>query len=428
MNATLADRLAADFAAAAPALPAGILGVARRQRALGALLERGLPSPRDDAWKYANLRSLEHARFAPAPPLTRVPETLPPAIEGFARYVFVDGRLHADASALLGKDAGVAVERRQATAREPEPDAAVARLALANEAFAVDALHVAADATATPRGIEIVAVAAGEAATGASYPRIEIVLERGARLQLIERHISLGETASLVNVAVAVKLAESAMLEHVRIQDCAPRATWLDSLHAHLAQRAQYQLASIALGSQSARSTLEIDLAGREAQLTLDGLSVADGTQVHDTYALVRHGAARSRTTEVFRGIAAGRSRVAFNGHIVVDTGAAGVDSQQSLRGLLAGPAAEIDLRPQLEIYTDDVRCSHGATAGKLDDTMLFYLLSRGLEPDVARTLLEWAFLEDVVARIPVPPLRAQLERRLAGRLRDAPAAGELLG
>jgi len=110
---------------------------------------------------------------------------------------------------------------------------------------------------------------------------------------------------------------------------------------------------------------------------------------------------------------------VAFNGKIVVANNAAGTDSQQSLRGLLAGSDAEIDVRPQLEIYTDDVRCSHGATVGKLDDHMLFYLLSRGLEPDTAQRLLKWAFLQEVIARISLPALRREIEARLPGALQD---------
>jgi len=118
---------------------------------------------------------------------------------------------------------------------------------------------------------------------------------------------------------------------------------------------------------------------------------------------------------------------VGFNGKIVVAPGAAGTDSRQSLRGLLAGPGAEIDVRPQLEIYTDDVRCSHGATAGKLDDNMLFYLLSRGIERDTAQRLLKWAFLEDVVSRIAIPDLRKHIETRLAGQLQETATLKDLL-
>jgi len=126
---------------------------------------------------------------------------------------------------------------------------------------------------------------------------------------------------------------------------------------------------------------------GEQASVLLALAALGTRAQVQDTYALIEHVAPQARTTQIFRGIAAGRSRVACNGKIVVARGAHGTDSRQSLRGLLAGAEAEIDVRPQLEIYTDDVRCSHGATAGKLDDDMLFYLLSRGLTPDTAQRL-----------------------------------------
>jgi len=156
-------------------------------------------------------------------------------------------------------------------------------------------------------------------------------------------------------------------------------------------------------------------------------VSLGERNQVHDTFALVDHAAPRARTDESFRGIASGRARVAFNGKVVVREGAQGTDSRQSLRGLLAGPEAEIDVRPQLEIYTDDVKCSHGATAGKLDDMMLFYLLSRGIDRETAQKLLKWAFLEDVVSKISVPELRRQIEQTLAGQMPDVGELKELV-
>jgi Fe-S cluster assembly protein SufD len=170
-----------------------------------------------------------------------------------------------------------------------------------------------------------------------------------------------------------------------------------------------------------------VQLAGEHAEVGLFGASLGGKNQVHDTYAVVEHIAPNARTAQTFRGISSGRARVAFNGKIIVHKGAHGTDSSQSLRGLLAGTDAEIDVRPQLEIYTDDVRCNHGATAGKLDDNMLFYLLSRGLDRETAQRLLKWAFLEDVVAKIDVPELRRQIEQTLAGQLDNSAALSELL-
>jgi Fe-S cluster assembly protein SufD len=226
---------------------------------------------------------------------------------------------------------------------------------------------------------------------------------------------------------LSVSIKEGARVDHYRVQQTGARAVYIDTLYAAVAANARYRIYAANLGSQSARSTLHVQLAGAHSQLALHALSVADRHQVHDTYALVDHVAAHTRTDETFRGIAGGRSRVAFNGKIVVRSGARQTDSKQSLRGLLAGPEAEIDVRPQLEIYTDDVRCAHGATAGKLDETMLFYLLSRGIDRDRAQQLLKWAFLEDVVSKISVPELRRQIEESLVGRMQESTALKELL-
>jgi Fe-S cluster assembly protein SufD len=265
--------------------------------------------------------------------------------------------------------------------------------------------------------LELLFVAHAESQEGASYPRVELRLDSGARLTLIERHVSAGSGASFVNSAVTVELARGAALHHYRLQALAARAIAFDTLSAVLAREACYRLFGISTGAQSSRSTLAVQLAGERADLTLAVLSLGDRQQVQDTYARVEHAAPGARTEQIFRGISAGRARVAFNGKIVVAPEAQGTDSRQSLRGLLAGPEAEIDVRPQLEIHTDEVRCSHGATVGKLDESMLFYLLSRGLEPAVAQRLLKWAFLEDVVAKIAVPELRRDIEKRLALQL-----------
>jgi Fe-S cluster assembly protein SufD len=226
---------------------------------------------------------------------------------------------------------------------------------------------------------------------------------------------------------VDVEVGRDANVQHYRVQQTGARAIWFDTLTARLEQNARYQVHTVNLGAVSARSTMHIQLTGERSEVGLFNVSVAGKNQVHDTFALVEHIAANARTEQAFRGISGGRARVAFNGKIIVRRGAHGTDSRQSLRGLLAGKDAEIDVRPQLEIYTDDVKCNHGATAGKLDDNMLFYLLSRGLDRETALRLLKWAFLEDVVAKIEVSELRRQIEQSLAGQLEDAAALKEFL-
>ncbi|HEU5442325.1 MAG TPA: SufD family Fe-S cluster assembly protein [Steroidobacteraceae bacterium] len=470
MTVALSKRVLEEYAAVSASLPADVVSPRRRLEAVQALSERGLPTTREENWRYTNLRPLERARFAPAagsaaagatsatpaPALPLPPQSaLPPRLTGFARYTFVDGSFVPELSS-PDEQAGLTVRtlRRAApgitgsagagsgTAARPESatvfqlpralpalaDLPEARLALLNEAFATDiaAIHVAG-AAAEPRRVELLFIAAAGADAGSSYPRVQVGLDPGSRLVLVERHIGASGAASLVNSSVSVDVGRGAHLAHYRLQRASARATWLDTLSAVLAAEARYQLLAVNTGGLSARSTTHVQMAGSGAELTLSVAALADRQQVQDNFALVEHIAPHARTEQTFRGIASGRARVAFNGKIAVREGAAGTDSRQSLRGLLAGPEAEIDVRPQLEIYTDDVRCSHGATAGKLDESMLFYLLSRGRSPEVAQRLLKWAFLEDVVSKIESPELRRQIEHDLAGQMADAASLKELL-
>lgn len=455
---TLSQRVLDEYAAVRDSLPGGVVSRERRQEAVQALANRGLPTTREENWRYTNLRPLERARFAPAvaaaagvagipagaaTPVVQLPSgsELPAKLAGFARYTFVDG-VFAPELSFPEEQAGLRVHTLQRNARSatsatvfqlPRALPALgnlpeARLALLNEAFATDtaAIHVS-DAAAQPARVEVLFVAAAGADIGTSYPRVQVSLDPSSHLILVERHIGVGAGANFVNGLVNVDVGRGAHLTHYRLQLAGARATSLDTLSAVLAADARYALLAVNTGGLSARSTTHVQMAGPGAELVLSVAALGDRQQVQDNFALVEHIAPRARTEQIFRGIASGRARVAFNGKIAVREAAAGTDSRQSLRGLLAGPEAEIDVRPQLEIYTDDVRCSHGATAGKLDDNMLFYLLSRGLSPEVAQRLLKWAFLEDVVSKIELPELRRQIEHDLAGQMADAASLKELL-
>ncbi|MGQ0833712.1 MAG: SufD family Fe-S cluster assembly protein [Gammaproteobacteria bacterium] len=430
-TSAFAERLNREHQAAAPI--AAHRGGEARKAALDALAAIGLPTTRDDNWKYANLRALERVRLAPATPSPyplprkageRVPEAgegvIPARIDGFSRQVFVDGLYRAELSDLPSL--------HPALTFDSPPHGEDARFALLNAAFGVEGARIIARPdSGVPSSIELIFMATADGAAAASYPRVELVVEPDARLQLIERHLSASDAASFVNTAAAITVSERAHLSHYRIQQTSARTLWVDTLGAEVGREASYELHSIALGASSARSTCLIRLAGEAAHVGAYAAAVADRQQVLDGYVRIEHAAPRTTTDEVFRGIAAGRSRVAFNGIVVVQPEARGADSKQSLRGLLAGPEAEIDARPQLEIYTDDVRCSHGATAGTLDENMLFYLLSRGIDRETARSLLEWVFLEDVIAKIGVRELRRQIESVVAGRLRGVTNLEELL-
>jgi Fe-S cluster assembly protein SufD len=420
MAATLTQRILTEHATWSETLGRDAALDARRRHALEALGQSGLPSSRDENWKYANLRWLDRARFAPVEEKNGIAvsfDDLPGVINGYARYTFVDGNFAPELSR-PNTQVGISI-RSSRNARggsdivESHPDA---RFGLLNAAFGTDGLRIdIAPGTQCSPCAEIVFVATADAQAAASYPRVELRVGSNARFDMIERHINLGASANFVNSAVQIEVEPGAHLEHFRLQQAGAGSNWVDTLLATLAQGAHYQAYLVNLGASSARSTMRIKLGGEHAELRLSAVSVANGHQVHDAYALVEHAASNTRSRQSFRGIAAGRSRSAFNSKVVVREGAHGADSHQSLRGLLAGSDAEIDVRPQLEIHTDDVRCAHGATAGKLDEAMLFYLLSRGIERETAQRILKWAFLEDVVAKIEVPELRRQIEQSLAG-------------
>ena len=435
MSTALTTRIAAEHASTLGALPPQLAGGARRRAAMEALAEAGLPGARDENWKYANLRPLERQSFAPAPlnsrlPASTAPPALPERLPACARYVFIDGNFAPALSDALevapARIRPLAVFESEAAA--PAHTNRDERFALLNAAFATDGASITVQATTAGTAcIELLFVASAAAQAGASYPRVELRLEPGARLSLIERHLGAADGSSFIASAVGAELARGASLDHYRLQELGSRAVCFDSLSATLASDARYRLRAIGSGGQAVRSTVHVRLAGERAELALAAAALGNRQQVQDTYAIVEHLAPNARTEQTFRGIAASRARVAFNGKIVVAREAHGTDSRQSLRGLLAGDEAEIDVRPQLEIYTDEVRCSHGATAGKLDDNMLFYLLSRGLDRETAQRALKWAFLEDVISRIEVPALRRGIEERLAGEMHDGAAVRELL-
>jgi Fe-S cluster assembly protein SufD len=413
----LATRIAQDFAAAATCAAEGP-AQARRRSALQLLEATGLPGTREENWKYASLRGLERLRFLPAPAsATAIPDTaLPAPVAGFSRYVFVDGRF---APALSASTAGPFTPLAQDPPPEDLPRGPDQRFALLNEAFATDGAGIHVSRSSAPVRLELIFLASAAAHSGGSYPRVQVQVEECASLELIERHLSAAALGSFVNSAAQVSLARGAQCRHYRLQELAAGSTAFDTLSASLAQDASYRVHLIGLGAAAARATLRVRLGGAGAAVALAAVALGARQQVQDLFALFEHAAPRTRSEQLFRGIAAARARVACNGKVVVERGATGADSQQSLRGLLAGAEAEIDVRPQLEIYTDEVRCSHGATTGKLDEQMLFYLLSRGLERDSAQRLLKWAFLEDAIASIEVPQLRRQIELALAGALED---------
>ena len=430
MSTAFTERLRREYAEALPALPAGVATPQLRGAALEQAAALGLPALREDAFRYASLRPLEKARLVPAARPTEADEAraasrLPAAVAGFTRYVFVNGRFAPSLSAAAGDLPGGQFQARSHA--PPAGGAAVfllkpgaeERFAWLNDAFAVD---TAALGIAGAARVEVVFLEVPTADGGAGYPRLEVRVAAGARLELIERHLGSGGAHGLINGSVQLELAADAAAEHYRWQGCDADATVLDTLLATVGDRAHYTLSLISLGAAAARSAQRIRLAGVEARASVNGMSLADAKCVIDTSILVEHAGRATRSEQLLRGIANDRSAISFNSRVEVAASAGGADSRQSLKGLIGGHGAEVNLRPQLEILTDEVSASHGATTGALDENTLFYLLSRGLDPHTARQLLEWAFIEAVMSRIGDASLRRQVELATVKRLGNAAA------
>lgn len=407
------DRILRDFEAAADTLPGDRLSLEARSRAAQELSRMGWPSARDEQWRYANLRAFERiGSFKPSAPATSALTDLPAALPGFDRMVFADGARIDSAS-----ERDAAINTVWSTEQRP----ADLRLGFLADMFARDVatLHIRGSAA-----IELLFVTTGASSGAAAYPRLQLRLDPGSELQLVERHLGAPDQPTLVAANVEIAIGAGAQLTHYRLQQCGGETLFSDTLIADVAADASYRVRHVSIGAATARTSAQIRLTGRAAALNWQGIAVGRAEQVHDLALKVEHRSPATRTEEVFRGIASERARVAFGGHIQITAEAAGSDARQSLRGLIESAGAEVDLRPRLEINTDDVRAQHGATTGQLDENLLFYLLSRGLDPSTARALLKWAFLGDVLRAIELPALRSAAEHAAAGQLPDVMAIG----
>jgi len=420
-QAAFEQRLRDAVMDAAPMLNSRLLPVSVRSAALNRALAAGLPQLRDDLWRYADLKFLGSAPWAPSPTAqdpTRwqgaAAAVLPQREAGFERLVFVNGRHAPELSdAIPAFDASVSPLVPERTRHE--------RFGWLNDAFATDLVRLAVEGE---RRLEIVFVSTAIDAPQAVHPRLELLLRPGASLTLLERHVGGAGHASLINSATQLHLGSGAHCQHLREQSLSLESQLLDTLQVALDSNAEYALTLLQLGTRSLRSSQRLSLYGAGAGARIHGTAVSQGSRTLDHSLLVDHVAPRTTSQQVLRGIARDRSRIAWRSRVEVAATAHNASSQQSLKGLLGGAGAEVDLRPQLEIHTDQVRASHGATTGALDENMRFYLLSRGLDPDTARGLLEWSFLEDAVSLVGDPALRRLAERSLVAALGSS-VAGE---
>ena len=434
-----------EWTAAHAALPGARVGwVAQaRRKALDRFCERGFPTPRDEDWKYTNVRPIERRafRFEPAAGEEAggaAPQERLTGLASAVRLVFVNGRLAAARRESRGSD-GSGVELPEgvlaeslAHVLESDPGRVEPHLAEVADGNAFTALNRAflgdgavitiPPGVRLPLPVELVFIARG-ARDVASHPVVLIVAGESARATVVEHHLGDGAGAKLANPFTRIVVGEGAVIEHHLLLE-EDDATWhTGNIDARVASGGRLGSNAVQLGGRLVRYGVDISLDGPGAEVTLNGLYVARGRQHVDFHTRVDHRKPGGRSEQVYKGLLDGRGRGVFNGRVLVHRDAQHSDASQSNHNLLLSPDAEIDTKPQLEIFADDVKCSHGATVGQLDERAIHYVRARGLGEEAARALLTFGFAEDVLARMGEPAIRRHVERGLVAAL---PALAEL--
>ena len=399
--------------------------LASKRAAARAALAAGLPSPRVESWKYTNLQAFAAQTFERASdgpietPLALLEQTR--IDRPSHRLVFVNGRFAPALSDLGAVSPGVTL--RALDDAISSGDAVLARRfgALADSSSniiaALNTAHGGGGVVlALPRGavlaqpVHLVFVATDAARTTAFHPRVLVEAGEGSSLTLIESHV--GEAGAYWSNPVAeIALARDATVRHWTLQNHSHDATHLALNAVSLAQGARYESVLLAIGAGLARHEFDVAIEGERAEVSLDGAYLIGGAQHSDHTTRILHKVGHASTREVYKGVLDGKARGVFQGTIVVEQGADKTDAHQLSRTLMLSAGAEVDAKPELMIYADDVKCSHGASSGALDPAQLFYLRSRGIGEAAARALLVEGFVAETIERIADDQVRAYFAR-----------------
>lgn len=403
---------------------------ALRRQAMDRFSALGFPTTRNEDWHFTSVTPIAERVFKVAPTRSG-PATLSPADvtalvisdPDWHRLVFVNGRFEASLSAFAGLPADVRVTTLADALKESPEFVAehLGKLASGegqtftafNTAFAQDGvvIHVpGGEIVEAP--VHIVHIADAQAAGAGIHPRLLVVAEPLSRLTIIESFASTGSfgAAYLTNAVAEIEVGNGARVDHYKIQRESTDAFHVGTTQVRQGRDSMYHSFSYAAGAAISRTNVYTQLAGENGETRLNGLYLIDGTQHADHQTFVEHLAPGCASRELYKGILDGSSHGVFNGKVYVDPVAQKTDGKQTNHALLLSEHARVDTKPQLEIFADDVKCTHGATVGRLDEDALFYMKSRGLGADNARALLTYAFAAEVLETIEVDALREGLE------------------
>jgi Fe-S cluster assembly protein SufD len=401
-----------------------------RQAGLEAFEAQGFPTTRLESWRFTNAASLAGTNFDLASPEAEGADALlaeHDLRESAATVVVVNGCFDEALSVYGGLPLGVVVEglahsfeQEESSARDRVGDLLTDGLPFAalNSAYLEDGVHVVIpEGAVLTAPIHILVVTVPQSTPVMAHPRL--VIEAGPQSQatIILSFAGPDGVGYLTNVVTQVTLDDGAVLELITDQRESGDAFHVHHLHARCAASSILHSRAVSLGGRLVRNDLTAVLEGEGAHATLDGVYVADGTQVIDNHTSIDHAMPHCTSYEIYKGILAGRGRGVFNGRILVRPDAQKTDAKQTNRALLLSDDAQVNSNPQLEIFADDVKCTHGAAVGQLDEDAMFYLQARGLTPAAARELLLHAFVAEVLDDISVAELRGRIEQRVFERL-----------
>lgn len=394
--------------------------MATRKAALANLDEHGLPTVRDEDWKYTNLGTAIDIsnRWLALGATTAETSLLEKSIETIMASIDANWLIIANGIVDLTHftaTRGIEVERFSESAAPIVMDRPLADL---NAALLRDGLRVHLNAaTEKPLGLIVI----DEASTGAavSQASVEIIVSPGCDVEIVEYQSSAGEGDHYANSVITLQVGEAALVSYVRIQERRIGHVQTGRLSVSMGKDSQLKMAGFDLGGGLIRNDVDIEIGEPGSVTTFDGLYLAGDGQHIDNHTRVDHRVGPARSSQEYRGILNGRCRCVWNGKAIVHAGADGTDANQENHNLLLSEHAEIDAKPELEIYADDVKCSHGTTVGQLDDTALFYLRTRGLDKRQATQLLTHAFAADLVGRVPVAAAIDKIQSLVAARLAD---------
>ncbi len=422
----LAERFQAERAVGAPAWLRAL-----RQDGIAQLARQGFPTSADEDWKYTNVAPVREQTFAPVHTVHEASMTEAVARLSLPgpgpRLVFVDGWFVRELSRLDGLPEGLTVRGlREALQEGLVPEDLVGQRARA-DASAFTALNAAlleegawvdvAPGTVCAEPVQLLFLSRGVGTLALASPRVVVrVAERG-ELTLVESYVGAQPGLSFTNTVTEATIGDGARFTHLKQQAEADEALHIGALHAALGRESHFASHVLSFGGTLARNEVHTFFGAEGGEATLNGLYVGQGAQHLDHWTNLDHAHPRCTSRELYKGVLDGQSRGTFHGKVMVRLDAQRTDARQACRNLLLSEKASAEARPQLEILADDVKCAHGATVGRLDAQALFYLRSRGIPRDEAERLLTLAFAQEVVAALPLAPLRAQAEAWLARKL-----------